>query len=89
MAIFLSDSTVRADWGERVALCELPGVSRMASHICHGSPHAIVKGYQALGSWIEANGSTITGPNRKVSLRWSGELDDYLTEIQFPVEMVS
>lgn len=78
---------ISADWGERIAICELPGVSKMASVIYHGSPHAIVEGYQALGTWIGANGYTITGPCRKVSLRWSGEFSNYLTEIQFPVEM--
>jgi effector-binding domain-containing protein len=61
----------------------------MASVIYHGSPHAIVEAYQTLGTWIEANGYTITGPCRKVCLRWSGEFSDYLTEIQFPVEMGS
>jgi len=67
----------------------LPGIPRMASTVYHGSPHAIVEAYQALGTWIQANGYTITGPCRKVCLRWSGELSDYLTEIQFPVEMGS
>ncbi|QBD80307.1 MerR family transcriptional regulator [Ktedonosporobacter rubrisoli] len=75
------------DWNRRVVLRELPAVSIMASLIHHGNPHGSVEAYQALGVWIQTNGYTVTGPCRKLSLRWSGELDDYLTEIQYPIEM--
>jgi DNA-binding transcriptional MerR regulator len=72
-------------WDARVTLRELPDVPRMACTVYHGSPHAIVEAYQALGVWIEANGYRIAGPCRKLCLRWDGELADYLTEIQYPV----
>lgn len=68
---------------------ELPEVPTMASVLYQGSPLAIVEAYQALGAWIQAHCFTISGPGRKVCLRWSGELSDYLTEIQFPVEVAT
>ncbi len=73
--------------GNQVALRELPETATMASFLYHGSPYALVEAYQALGTWIQAHGYPITGPSRKVCLRWSGELSNYLTEIQFPVEL--
>ncbi|HET8847102.1 MAG TPA: MerR family transcriptional regulator [Ktedonobacteraceae bacterium] len=78
---------LKTERNEAITICELPEVPKMASVIYHGSPHAIVEAYQTLGIWIVANGYTITGPQRKVCLRWNGELSDYLTEIQFPVGM--
>lgn len=78
---------VSTGWDEGIAVRELPEVPTMASVLYHGSPYAIVEGYQALGTWIEVNGYTIIGPCRKICLRWSGDLSDHLTEIQFPVEM--
>lgn len=81
--------TLSAGWEDRITLRELPGVPRIASTLYHGTPHAIAEAYQALGTWIAANNYIITGPCRKVCLRWSGDLNDYLTEIQFPVEMES
>lgn len=71
---------------EQAAVRELPEVSKMATAVYHGSPYNIVNAYQALGSWIQNQGYTITGPSRKVCLHWHGQLDDYLTEIQLPVE---
>jgi DNA-binding transcriptional MerR regulator len=78
-----------ANWRERITFGELPEVTNMASTIYHGSPYAIVEAYQALGKWIALSGYKIVGPCRKVRLRWSGELDDYLTEVQYPVERVA
>ncbi|GHO68143.1 MerR family transcriptional regulator [Ktedonobacter sp. SOSP1-52] len=69
-----------------VIIQHLPEVPQMASILHHGSPHAIVEAYQALGTWIGVHGYTIAGPCRKVCLCWKGELNDYLTEVQFPVE---
>ncbi len=35
---------------------------------------------------METNGYTISGARRGIRLQREGTLDDYLTEIQFPVE---
>jgi effector-binding domain-containing protein len=66
---------------------QLPEVPKMASAVYCGSPNEIKTAYRALGLWIQHNGYTITGPCRKVCLRWTGNLNDYLTEIQFPVDL--
>jgi len=72
--------------GERITLRELPAEALMASTLYHGSPYLIGEAYHALGAWIEEHTYTITGTCRKVCLRREGDLDDYLIEIQFPVE---
>lgn len=83
----MPDRELRGIAQDGAVVCELPEVARMASAVHRGSPYTIAQAYQALGSWLQASGYTITGLCRKVCLRWSGPLDDYLTEIQFPVEM--
>ena len=72
----------------RLTQCELPAVSRMASTLHHGSPALALSAYQALGTWMENNAYTIVGSRRKIFLRKGEQLDDSLTEIQFPVEKV-
>lgn len=71
---------------EHAFVRELPEAPRLATAVYHGSPYNLVEAYQALGLWIQNQGYTITGPCRKVCLQWQGDLNDYLTEIQFPVE---
>jgi len=70
---------------EQIAVRQLPEVVKMASALHRGSPYDIVEAYQALGRWIQENAYTIIGPTRKVCLQTEGDLNDYLTEIQFPV----
>ena len=70
----------------RLTLCELPAITRMASTLHNGYPALTLSAYQALGMWMELNSYTIIGPRRKIFLRRSEQLDDALTEIQFPVE---
>jgi effector-binding domain-containing protein len=60
----------------------------MASTLHHGHPSQVLSAYRALGTWMENNGYTIVGPRRKIRLRREENLDDALTEIQFPVEKV-
>lgn len=73
----------------QLARCELPAVPRMASTLHHGHPALVLSAYQALGTWMEHNAYTIVGPRRKIRLRRGDNLDDALTEIQFPVEKVA
>ncbi|HTK07155.1 MAG TPA: MerR family transcriptional regulator [Ktedonobacteraceae bacterium] len=73
--------------GGRVALCELPAVARMASTLHRGNPYTIFEALQVLGTWIETNHySILDGPRRVVCLRKDGDMNDYLSELQFPVE---
>ena len=55
----------------------------------HGHLSLVLSAYQALGTWMENNAYTIVGPRRKIRLRREENLDDALTEIQFPVEKVA
>jgi DNA-binding transcriptional MerR regulator len=70
----------------RLKQCTLPAVPRMASTLHHGHPGLALPAYQALGIWIENNAYSIVGSRRKLCLRREDDLDDALTEIQFPVE---
>ena len=72
----------------RLTLCELPAFPRVASILHHGDLSLVMPAYQALGTWMENNAYTIVGPRRKIFLRRGEDLDDALTEIQFPVEKV-
>lgn len=83
-----ADTLVERSEG-RLTRSELPAVPRMASTLHRGSPYNLFEVLQALGNWMEANGYTIIGPSRGVHLQREGSLDDYLTEIQFPVEKIS
>jgi DNA-binding transcriptional MerR regulator len=71
----------------RVQVYELPAVPQMASVVHHGPFATIGQAYQAVVSWIEANGYRITGPCRELYLRYErgGDQNQYVTEIQFPV----
>lgn len=74
-------------WSEVVSIRQLPFVPTMASVVYHGSPYTLSRAYQALGTWIQRNQYSIAGPCRKCCLRWSGDLESYITEVQFPVEL--
>jgi effector-binding domain-containing protein len=72
---------------ERVQVYELPAVEQMACVVHHGPFATIGQAYQAVVSWIEANGYHITGPCREIYLRYErgGDQKNYVTEVQFPV----
>jgi hypothetical protein len=72
-------------WLKQCTLLEVPC---MASTLHHGHPALVLSAYQALGTWIENNAYSIVGPRRKIRLRREDNLDDAITEIQFPVEKV-
>src|SRR5262249_52488570 len=72
----------------RLTWCELPALPHVASTLHHGHPALALAAYRALGTWMENNAYTIIGPRRKIRLRREENLDDALTEIQFPVEKV-
>ncbi|GHO90117.1 MerR family transcriptional regulator [Reticulibacter mediterranei] len=72
----------------RLTRCTLPAVPRMVSTLHHGHPALVLSAYQALGTWMENNAYSIVGPRRKIRLRREENLDNALTEIQFPVEKV-
>jgi len=87
----------------RVKGRELLGIDLAAALIHKGGYDNIGQTYSALVSWIEANGYRITGANREVYLLCTANVyedptvfgefvtenpEEFLTEIQFPVEEV-
>ncbi len=72
--------------GGHITIRELPGINTAATLLYQGNPHTMTEVYQPLGAWIVANDYVITGPCRQVCLQREGDLDSYLTDIQFPVE---
>ncbi|HLK55923.1 MAG TPA: MerR family transcriptional regulator [Chthonomonadaceae bacterium] len=75
---------------DRIQVTTLPAVETMASVIHHGSYNRFSEAYQAILTWIEANGYTITGPNREIYLQCDADVkqddESYVSEIQFPVQ---
>ncbi len=67
---------------------ELPAVETMASVIHRGSFSTMHQAYNAILTWIEANGYHVSGPNRELNLEFEpgGDESTFVTEIQFPVE---
>ncbi len=74
--------------GEQVKVHELSAVETMASVIHHGSFSSLNQAYNAISKWIEANGYSVSGPNRELNLEYErgGDQSKFVTEIQFPVE---
>lgn len=77
---------------DRIKVTTLPAVETMASVIHHGSYNRFNQAYQAIITWIEANGYTITGLNREIYLQCDADVkqddESYVSEIQFPVTKV-
>lgn len=75
----------------RIKIYDLPDVETMASVVHHGSFDTLNQAYDALTTWIQANGYRINGADREIYLHTGNgpvRQDDptYVTEIQFPVE---
>lgn len=73
---------------ERIKVYELPAVEQMACLIHQGPYETINESYQALMSWVEANGYQMTGPDREIYLKSYDQTNDpasFVTELQQPV----
>jgi effector-binding domain-containing protein len=73
---------------DRVKVYELPGVEA-ACTVYKGAYENISEAYNALMSWIEANGYQIVGPDRELYFTEPSKVKDpseNVTEIQFPVK---
>ena len=73
---------------DRVRIEVLEGVEQMASVLHRGPFSTLMGAYDAGMRYIEANGYRISGPSREVNLEYDrdGDPNQYLTEVQFPVE---
>jgi DNA-binding transcriptional MerR regulator len=66
---------------------DLPEVDSAAVIIHHGSMDDVLATGQALARWIDASGYRTAGYAREVTLQWSEDPDQWVTELQQPVSM--
>jgi DNA-binding transcriptional MerR regulator len=67
------------------SVVELAEVDRAAAIIHHGSMDDVLSTGQALARWIDANGYRSAGYAREVTLEWSADPDQWVTELQQPI----
>lgn len=69
---------------------ELPGVPSAACAVHRGGLDTLCEAHQAVMHWVEGNGYQISGPGREVYVQYerNGNPDDYVTEVQYPVERI-
>ena len=65
---------------------DLPEVDGAAAIIHHGSMDDVLATGQALARWIDASGYRSAGYAREVTLEWSEDPDQWVTELQQPIE---
>jgi effector-binding domain-containing protein len=77
---------------DRVKVHYMPTVEKMACLVQQGPYENLKLAYAAITGWIEDNGYRIIGSEREIYLKgeWNSDSpDEYVTEIQFPVEKAS
>jgi effector-binding domain-containing protein len=69
----------------------LPAAPMMATVVQVGGFEQNCRSYGAIGVWVEDNGYRLAGPGREVLIQppRTEQLDEMVTEIQFPVERSS
>lgn len=82
------DASITLDEETILTVRELPAVETMATVVHVGRMDMLPVGYEAITEWVEANKYRVVGPQREIYLELpaSGNVDDLVTEIQFPVE---
>ena len=68
------------------AVVDLPAVDSAAVIIHHGSMDDVMPTGQALARWIDANGYRSAGYSREVTLEWSPDPEQWVTELQQPIQ---
>jgi DNA-binding transcriptional MerR regulator len=73
---------------EQIKVYTLPQIQLAASVIHRGGLDLAYQAYQALGSWVEAQGYQVCGSTRQIHHEFNPHHDPstYLTEFQLPVE---
>ena len=69
-----------------VSIVDLPEVGSAAAIIHHGSMDDVLPTGQALARWIDANGYHSAGYAREVTLSWSPDPEQWVTELQLPID---
>lgn len=74
---------------DAVTVTDLPALPLAATLVHHGTMAGIGESWEALFEWISANGLRPTGPCREVYLvAENPSQEDWVTELQYPVERV-
>jgi DNA-binding transcriptional MerR regulator len=69
-----------------LSVVDLAEVESAAAIIHHGSMDDVLSTGQALARWIDANGYRSVGYAREVTLEWSADPDQWVTELQQPID---
>jgi DNA-binding transcriptional MerR regulator len=69
------------------SVVDLAEVDHAAAIIHHGSMNDVLSTGQALARWIDASGYRTAGYLREVTLEWSEDPDQWVTELQQPIEI--
>jgi len=84
-AVPVAGTTGEADGDHGFAVVNLAAVDNAAAIIHHGSMDAVLPAVQALVRWIDASGNRAAGYAREVTLEWSTDPDQWVTELQQPI----
>ena len=76
---------VEAEGPHGFSVVDLPEVDSAAVIIHHGSMDDVLSTGQALARWIDANGYRSAGYAREITLEWSPDPDQWVTELQQPI----
>ena len=68
------------------SVVDLAEVDTVAAIIHHGSMDDVLATGQALARWIDAGGYRSEGYAREVTLEWSADPDQWVTELQQPIQ---
>jgi DNA-binding transcriptional MerR regulator len=68
-----------------VSIVDLAEVESAAAIIHHGSMDDVLPTGQALARWIDANGYRSAGYTREITLNWSCDPEQWVTELQQPI----
>ena len=69
-----------------LTIVDLPEVENAAAIIHHGSMDDVLPTGQALARWIDANGYRSAGYTREITLNWSPDPEQWVTELQQPID---
>ena len=77
---------VEDDGNHGFGVVDLADVESAAAIIHHGSMDDVLSTGQALARWIDANGYRSVGYAREVTLEWSADPNQWITELQQPID---
>jgi DNA-binding transcriptional MerR regulator len=78
-------ATATAGAGHTFSVVDLAEAQSAAAIIHHGSMNDVLSTGQALARWIDANGYRSAGYAREITLQWSADHDEWVTELQQPI----